>query len=89
MPTQMTYWLLPKGSFEHHLQKLEKVLARLKEAGLKVDANKSFFAREGLEYLRYWMSRKGIQPLNAKVEAIQRDCTTKEQARISPVHRHG
>ena len=86
MPTQMTYWLLPKGSCERHLQKLEKVLARLKEAGLKVDANKSFFAREGLEYLGYWMSREGIQPLKAKVEAIQKDCTTKAQARNSPVH---
>ena len=86
VPTQMTCWLPPKGSFEHHLQRLEKVLARLKEAGLKVNANKSFFAREGLEYLGYWISREGIQHLTAKVEAIQKDCATKEQARISPVH---
>ena len=61
-----------KGSFEDHLQKLERVLARLEEAGLKVNANKSFFAREGLEYLGYWISREGIQPLSTKVEAIQR-----------------
>ena len=61
-----------KGSFEDHLQKLERVLARLEEAGLKVNANKSFFAKEGLEYLGYWISRDGIQPLTTKVEAIQR-----------------
>ena len=77
-----------KGSFEDHLQKLDKVLAKLEEAGLKVNAKKSFFAREGLEYLGYWISREGIQPLTAKVEAIQKDCTTKEQARTTPVHWH-
>ncbi|WP_250537472.1 reverse transcriptase domain-containing protein, partial [Caballeronia sp. AZ10_KS36] len=59
-----------KGSFEDHLQKLERVLNRLEDAGLKVNASKSFFAKEGLEYLGYWISRDGIQPLTAKVEAI-------------------
>jgi hypothetical protein len=61
-----------KGSFEDHLDKLEAVLIKLQGARLKVNANKSFFAREGLEYLGYWTSRDGIQPLTAKVEAIQR-----------------
>ena len=61
-----------KGSFTDHLVKLEAVLAKMEEAGLKVNATKSFFAREGLEYLGYWISRDGIQPLTSKVEAIQR-----------------
>jgi Reverse transcriptase (RNA-dependent DNA polymerase) len=61
-----------KGSFEDHLDKLQAVLIRLQRAGLKVNANKSFSAREGLEYLGYWISREGVQPLTAKVEAIQR-----------------
>jgi len=52
-----------KGSFADHLVKLEAVLAKLEEAGLTVNAPKSFFAREGLEYLGYWISRDGIQPL--------------------------
>jgi Reverse transcriptase (RNA-dependent DNA polymerase) len=52
-----------KGSFEDHLQKLERVLNRLEDAGLKVNATKSFFAREGLEYLGYWISQDEIQPL--------------------------
>jgi Reverse transcriptase (RNA-dependent DNA polymerase) len=68
-----------KGLFEDHLQKLEKVLNRLEDAGLKVNASKSFFAREGLEYLGYWISRDGIQPLTSKVEAIARICSSKEQ----------
>jgi Reverse transcriptase (RNA-dependent DNA polymerase) len=35
-----------KGSFEDHLDKLKAVLIKLEQAGLKVNANKSFFARE-------------------------------------------
>ena len=71
-----------KGSFEDHLQKLERVLARLQEARLKVNANKSFFAREGLEYLGYWISREGIQPLSTKVEAIQRIAPPKNKRKL-------
>jgi Reverse transcriptase (RNA-dependent DNA polymerase) len=36
---------LTKGSFEDHLEKRERVLHRLREAGLKVNSNKSFFAK--------------------------------------------
>jgi Reverse transcriptase (RNA-dependent DNA polymerase) len=35
--------ILTKGTFAEHLQKLATILARLKQAGLKVNANKSFF----------------------------------------------
>ena len=54
---------ITKGSFDEHLEKLEWVLARLKQAGLKVNAKKLFFAREQVEYLGYWMSQDGIQPV--------------------------
>ena len=64
------------------LQKPERVLAKLEEAGLKVNANKSFFAREGLEYLGYWISRDGIQPLTTKVEAIQRIAPPKNKREL-------
>ena len=63
---------LTKGSFEDHLEKLERVFSRLQQAGLKVNANKSFFARTELEYLGYWITRDGIQPLPKKVEAIMK-----------------
>jgi hypothetical protein len=39
--------------------------------GLKVNANKSHFAVSEIEYLGYWITRNGIQPLPKKVEAIQ------------------
>jgi hypothetical protein len=41
------------GSFEEHIDKLKVVLGQLREAGLKVNAKKSFFAREELAYLGY------------------------------------
>jgi transposase InsO family protein len=58
------------GDFEDHLNKLEQVLTRLSESGLKVNASKSFFGKEELEYLGYWITREGIKPLSKKVEAI-------------------
>ena len=59
------------GSFEDHLEKVEEVLVRLSQAGLKVNAKKSFFAKQELEYLGYWITREGVQPLPNKVEAIK------------------
>ena len=61
---------LTKGSFKDHLEKLERVLFKLKEAGLKVNAKKSFFARPELEHLGHWITRDGVKPLPDKVKAI-------------------
>ena len=62
--------IITKGSWQDHLDKLEIVLARLQEAGLKVNMGKSFFGQKELEYLGYWITRKGIMPLPNKVAAI-------------------
>ena len=64
--------ILTKDSFKDHLEKLEEVLKRVREAGLKVNAPKSFFARSELEYLGYMITREGIKPIPKKIEAIQR-----------------
>ena len=56
--------------FDKHLEKLEQVLTRLLEAGLKINAVKSYFARTSLEYLGYNISRDGIRPAQKKVQAI-------------------
>jgi hypothetical protein len=45
-------------------------LTRLQEAGLKINAVKSFFAQTNLEYLGYNNSREGLRPSQKKVEAI-------------------
>mgnify|MGYP005753024869 CR=1 FL=1 len=59
------------GTFEEHLELVDKVLQRLQNAGLKVNAKKSFFAKGELEYLGYWITRESIQPVDKKVKAIQ------------------
>ena len=48
--------ILTSGSLADHLEKLNEVFRRIREAGLKVNANKSFFARGELEYLGYWIT---------------------------------
>ena len=62
--------ILTKGTFEDHLEKLNRVLYRLQQARLKVNGNKSFFGKAELEYLGYWITRNGIKPLPGKVKAI-------------------
>ena len=62
--------VISKDSFEDHLQKLEAVLYKLREAGLKVNAPKSTFAVAECEYLGYVLTRDGIRPQSDKVEAI-------------------
>jgi hypothetical protein len=58
------------NSFKDHLLKLEMVLARLSTTGMRVSISKLKFFVEQIEYLGYWITRKGIQPIRYKVEAI-------------------
>ena len=62
---------ITSGSFDDHLDKLKEIFNRLRNAGLKINASKSFFGRHELEYLGYWVTREGIQPVQTKVDAIQ------------------
>ena len=55
--------LLTKGDWEEHLARPDKVLTKLKNAGLKVNVKKSFFGCSELEYLGYWITKEGFQPL--------------------------
>jgi hypothetical protein len=62
--------ILTNNNFQDHLTKLDMVLARLSTAGMRINAEKSKFFTEQIEYLGYWITRKGIQPVQNKVEAI-------------------
>jgi hypothetical protein len=62
--------VLTSGDLADHLNKLDEVFRRIRGAGLKINANKSFFARGELEYLGYWITREGIQPVTKKIDAI-------------------
>ena len=74
--------VISNGSLMDHLDKLEQVLSRLQEAGLKVNSSKSFFAREELEYLGYWITQEGIKPLSKKVEAINNLAAPKTRKQV-------
>jgi Reverse transcriptase (RNA-dependent DNA polymerase) len=62
--------IITKGTFEDHIDSLEVVFNRLKQAGLKVNAKKSFFMKSEQEYLGYWISKQGVSPTTKKVNAI-------------------
>ena len=62
-----------KGDYDEHLKQLEQVLTKLGEAGVKVNARISFFARSELVYLwGYWITREGVMPMKDKVQAIMK-----------------
>jgi transposase InsO family protein len=62
--------IISRSDWHDHLDKLRAVLDRLQAAGLKVNATKSSFGADQLEYLGYIISREGIQPVPKKVHSI-------------------
>jgi hypothetical protein len=62
--------ILTNSSFKDHLLKLYMVLARLLTARMRLNISKFKFFAEQIEYLGYWITRQGIQPMRNKVEAI-------------------
>ncbi len=61
---------ISKHSLEDHLEKLERVLRQLHDAGLKVNAEKLTFCALEIEYLGYVLTRDSIKPQSNKVQAI-------------------
>jgi hypothetical protein len=76
--------ILTNSSFKYHLLTLEMVLARPSTAGMRVNNSKSKFFAEQIEYLGYWISRKGIQPIRNKfkMNAILSIKATKQKKKI-------
>ncbi len=58
--------IITRGTLDKHLQKMETVLTRLRDAGLKVSATKSLFCAHEIEYLGYTLTREGIKPQSKK-----------------------
>ncbi len=53
---------ITRGSLEDHLDKLEEVLKRLRDAGLKVNTAKPFFCTHEIEFLGYMLTRGETKP---------------------------
>ena len=62
--------VLTAGLWDDHLRKLDVVLHRIAQAGLKINATNSAFGKPEIEYLGFWINRNGIKPQAKKVEAI-------------------
>ncbi len=60
--------IITRGTLGDHLSKVEIVLAKLRNAGLKVNATKLFFCTHEIEYLGYILTRDGIKPQPKKVQ---------------------
>ena len=55
-----------------HLEHLEVVFQRLKEADLKLKASKCNFFKKHIQYLGHLVSGEGIEPLPVKLEAVRK-----------------
>jgi hypothetical protein len=61
---------ITNGSLDDHLSKLKRVLIRLRDAQLKVNACKLLFCATETDYLGNELSGDGITPLKKKVQAF-------------------
>jgi hypothetical protein len=62
--------IISRGVLDDHLLKIETVLTRLRDAGIKVNAAKSLFFSYEIEYLGCILTREGIKPQPKKVQVI-------------------
>ena len=77
--------ILSKSNYTDHLVQVEQVFDRMQKAGLKINAGKSHFGINEVEYLGYVVTREGIKPNPKKVKAImelKRPTTTTEVRRV-------
>ena len=63
--------LLYSKTFEEHIEHIEAVFSRLRNAGLKLKMSKCDFLKREVNYLGHVVSPNGIKPDPAKVEALQ------------------
>ncbi len=54
--------IITRRTLDEQLQKMETVLTRLRDAGLKVNAAKSLFCAHEIEYLGYTNQRRDQTP---------------------------
>jgi hypothetical protein len=62
--------IITRGILDKHLQKIETVLTRLRDARLKVNAAKSLFCAHEIEYLGYILTRDGIKSQPKQLQGI-------------------
>jgi RNase H-like domain found in reverse transcriptase/Reverse transcriptase (RNA-dependent DNA polymerase) len=63
--------LVASETVEQHLQHLREVLGRLQQHGLVLNIDKCQFELAEMDYLGHHVSASGIQPMAAKVKALE------------------
>ena len=58
-------------TFKEHLQNLERVFSKLKEANLKLKPSKCFFLYKEVKYLGHLVSQEGIKPDPEKILTLK------------------
>ncbi|CAM4562632.1 unnamed protein product [Caretta caretta] len=71
-------------SWADHLEHLQKVLERIREAGLTVKAKKCQIGLNRVTYLGHQVGQGTISPLQAKVDAIQSGLSQSQRNRFNP-----
>ena len=75
--------ILVSGSSEGaHLQKLDEVLHRLKEDGIRLMKEKCRFKMSEVEYLGHRITSQGLQPSHKKVRSIREATMLKKVAEL-------
>ncbi|XP_069840942.1 uncharacterized protein [Dendropsophus ebraccatus] len=59
------------SSFAEHLERLDVVLGRLEEHGLKLKPTKCHLFQKSIEYLGHVVTRQGVQPIDSKIQAVK------------------
>ena len=62
--------ILSSSTFKDHQDKLGKVLQHLQNKSLRINAAKSTFDTDDIEYLGYTLTRDGIKPQVEKMSDI-------------------
>ena len=63
--------IFSKGSFESHVEKIELVIKRIKQNGLKLKPSKCFFALKSIVFFGHQISQGNIQPTKQKITAVE------------------
>ena len=74
--------LITGATEEEHLQNLEEVLRRLRDAGLRLKRQKCSFMLPSVQYLGHNISAAGLQPSKDKVRAIAEAPTPKDASQL-------
>ncbi len=74
---------------QDHLKNLNEVLARLKQAGLRLKMEKCKFMKPSVEYLGYRVDMHGLHAIEKKVETIKNAPAPENQQQLKIFSWHG